>query len=219
MLTTAGQKLLHRARSLKRPKAQEPPSPHKRHISTSSDVSRASSSGSDTATRGNSVEWDPLRLHPSMVVDSSPHMLPRGRRYYHQDPTTEHTLEHDHPQPAAQPGLSLEIHDGFDFGFGKPQAVPEDEDITPRPSAPKSEADLHRRRRRRRDANKEAGGGQEWGPGGVDGFPSSTSRPLPPAGFDEADYFIKRGGWKRRGIVFSRGDDEQEGEDDCFGIP
>ena len=47
-------------------------------------------------------------------------------------------------------------------------------------------------------------------------------RPGPPGGMDGPDFFIKRGGWKRRGIVFTpeagRGGSEEPGCDEVFDL-
>lgn len=44
-------------------------------------------------------------------------------------------------------------------------------------------------------------------------------RPGPPGGMDGAEFFIKRGGWKRRGIVFSpEAGREETREDEVFDL-
>lgn len=52
------------------------------------------------------------------------------------------------------------------------------------------------------------------GPAGWGGF--VNPRPHP-AGMDSADHFIKRGGWKRRGIIFEA-EIPMAGEEECFDL-
>jgi hypothetical protein len=209
MFGEAGHKILHRARSMRRMRHDDQPT-HKRAISSSSHESRASSSGSDTSRRENSVDWDPLRLHPAMEVDHSPHITPpyHGARpaqaeehspqeqYFHHQPRHTHT------------GAAMQIYGGFDFGFEKPQQM-RDSTGARRLRQPKSEADLKQQAASKADDEEPQWRGLH-----------SPSRRQAPTGFDEADYFIKRGGWKRRGIVFGGFTEEaHESEDDVFEIP
>ncbi len=109
---------------------------------------------------------------------------------------------HHHEGEAEDEDEALHIYDGFDFGFAKTQARSADDDAVVvgvattarRLRAPKSETDLHRRRPQQ----------LHFTPGEMHAPPSPTASHLRPrpAGMDEADYFIKRGGWKRQGIVF-----------------
>ncbi|TPX13913.1 uncharacterized protein E0L32_005613 [Thyridium curvatum] len=226
MFCSASQKLLHRRSHKKLRDAETPASHHhhKRQNSAWSDSSRASSSssGSDSSSSsssrrdGSTVEWDPLRLHPSMAApEQSP---PRcvERRYQHQEEAEEkhHRLAHNR-----QPGFSLEIYDGFDFGFGAaaqkklPAAVAvvvAEAEAGRTLRAPSSEADL---RHQQRHSSPDPA---EWG---SESQPPSPSRRRPlPASLNEADYFLKRGGWKRRGIVFCT-DEPVATDDDVFEIP
>jgi hypothetical protein len=64
---------------------------------------------------------------------------------------------------------------------------------------------------------------EEMGLGlGLAPAPALRSRPRPrpchDAGADEAESFIRRGGWKRRGIVFVNSGFELAGEDETFEI-
>jgi len=157
------------------------------------------------------VEWDPLHMHPSMEVDSSPHITPlyHGSRHQPHEEDQGHSVEQQqqfHPPRHAQPGFNMQIYEGFDFGFGK-QQTSESTSGPRRMRAQKSEADLHQQ-------NREAESKEpQW-----NGLHSPSRRHLP-EGFDEADYFIRRGGWKRRGIVFGCTAEAQESEDDCFELP
>jgi len=215
MFGDAGHKILHRARSLRRLRPDDAPA-HQRGISISSDDSRASSSGSDTSRRGNSVEWDPLRLHPSMEVDRSPHITPlyhgpRPQQPQHHDEETHDGRTVEARQPFRHPprhthlGVGVTIYDGFDFGFDKTR--PADGTPARRLRAPKSVSDLQAQPSKKEEE-------PQW-----NGLHSPARRHIP-GGFDEADYFIKRGGWKRRGIVFGGGstDAAHDSDEDCFDI-
>jgi hypothetical protein len=221
MFTETSCKLLHRARSLRKLRPDTQPAPHSpphhqhtRQMSIASDVSRASSSGSDVSHRDTSVEWDPLRLHPSMDVDRSPAVMPGpyyGHRAHHSqqaqyfpDDQAAHAprqlasfAEHLHQadSPRADQQTFSEVYDGFDFGFAdKTQHRQQSAQQT---RTPQSDIDLRR---------PSTSGSSE---------PPSPVRRRPPfpGGNDE----LKRGDWKRRGIVF--GVEIPTSEDDCFEIP
>ena len=164
-----------------------------------------------------------------MEVDRSPHITPvyhahrhdHHHHHHHQHQhqqhegsrhpqIVEHQAEYHPPRHTTQQGATLQIYGGFDFGFEKPQPLsPADSDVGRhhRLRAPKSETDLHRRH----DAAA-MGGGADW-----NGLPSPVRR-IRPAGYDEADNFIKRGGWKRRGIVFGSSEPAHDAEDNCFDV-
>lgn len=111
-----------------------------------------------------------------------------------------------------------EVHEGFDFGFHSPSSSPSAmsfastvsssslESVSPRPlRAAKSVVDL----RRRDSAWAEAVDAD------VPSVPISPRRRLPPT---DANDFIKRGDWKRKGIVFGGGEERQMDEEDAFEI-
>jgi hypothetical protein len=47
---------------------------------------------------------------------------------------------------------------------------------------------------------------------------SATPRPHPAGSMDGPDYFMKRGDWKRRGIVFSANETTMATEEECFDL-
>lgn len=65
------------------------------------------------------------------------------------------------------------------------------------------------------------GGGEKSAVSTPSSTPGGMRRPGPPGGMDGPDFFIKRGGWKRRGIVFSpvgTGGVEEAGCDEVFDL-
>jgi hypothetical protein len=133
--------------------------------------------------------------------------------------TTRHyQLDHDEVRDAgslhrhtrevrqASTTSSIEIHDGFDFGFDKPLASPpdNDEDLDNAWSPPTG------RFSGKRDTFGSEVRATEFGY-------AIMPRPAP-AGFDEAGFFMKKGQWKRRGIVFYP-DIPMASEDETFDLP
>ncbi|KAH8885761.1 hypothetical protein GQ53DRAFT_769957 [Thozetella sp. PMI_491] len=177
--------------------------------SLESDISRPSTGGTDVSSTSSTstIEWDPLRLHPAMTaVPTAPlperrsqHEL-RGARSFQQlsgHHTSFRSLQNTRRS-------EVEIHEGFDFGFTpatRPAPVSAwSYSASPTPSSV---------------AGSDAGDGPEWGD-----EHALTPRPLHhyPAGPDsDADYFMKRGGWKRRGIVFTSGI-TMASDDECFDL-
>ncbi len=84
------------------------------------------------------------------------------------------------------------IYDGFDFGFNHSESVP---------SSPSSISGS--------EPGTPESPGAEWG-GSVTPRPRQTR--------DGADYFMKRGDWKRRGIVFTACETPMASEDECFDL-
>ncbi len=145
------------------------------------------------------------RLSSASAGEEKP-SRPPGRTLFPQDALPARQL----PLAPGRAELELEIHEGFDFGF-KGQAFQAADYLdgarppmrsawsystAPSPGSSVSSA-----------AGDEAG--PEWGDDSV------TPRPHAPA--EEGDYFMKRGAWKRRGIVFTSGI-TLAGEDESFDL-
>ncbi|KAK3987411.1 hypothetical protein QBC44DRAFT_119246 [Cladorrhinum sp. PSN332] len=184
--------------------------------------SRPSTSGGKSDL---SVDWDPLRLHPPLANAPVPH-LPEddnSRRYQPHEIRQSRSMHNirsrqQHQQPHRhhhqhQPSTSTVIYGGFDFGFetghDHQNHRPTVRCPSPTPSSASDASSL--------DGVREA---EEWGDNGViTALPAPRrSRPHPPAGMDEAENFIRRGGWKRRGIVFVSDATTLAGEDETWEI-
>lgn len=174
--------------------------------------SRPSTSGGKSDL---SVDWDPLRLHPPLACAPVPN-LPEdiaSRRYQTQElrqARSMHNLRasqqqqqqrqqhsspaHSRPSWHQQNGSTATvIYDGFDFGFSNTNMEPARRRApSPTPSSVSDASSL--------DGSRDA---EDWGDNFiVTPLPAPRRRrPQPPAEL-EADHFMKRGGWKRRGIVF-----------------
>lgn len=193
-----------------------------------SDTSFPRPSTSTSRTEG-SIELNPLRLHPpteDLFINPHGSLRSPPRHHYERQHfgssssiSSKGSADMDRPtlsfsDSQAQRGGSLEIYDGFDFGF---------DNRTPRPQPRKAAA---------------GGGGDyfeipvrtaqpqpksHWSPSPTPGTgeekeddediddtpgpltPGSASRPRGrhTEGLDSPEYFMKRGDWKRRGIVFT----------------
>ncbi|VBB72926.1 Putative protein of unknown function [Podospora comata] len=175
--------------------------------SSSSSVSRPSTSGGKSEL---SVDWDPLRLHPPLACAPVPHLPEEtsSRRYQPHElrqarsmhnlraqQHNNHTSRHNH-----QASTATVIYGGFDFGFDNSRSHQTSARRPPSPT-PSTASDASSL-----DGTRDA---EEWGDNFiVTPLPAPRRRPHPqhtpgqPAALSEADNFIKRGGWKRRGIVF-----------------
>lgn len=190
---------------------QRKPSEASSVASTSSDASQPSIYQTDRSS-----DWDPLRLHPPLGRARPPCIPPAHTpvRYRYEDDDSSHASSHhqhtrSYRELQAQSGSSTEIHGGFDFGFkngleSRPEADGRDPGATwPSPT-----------RRDRGGSDSQSPGSEttptEWGE-------AVTPRRRPP-GHDEADYFMRRGGWKRQGVVFAPGV-LIAGEDETFDFP
>jgi len=160
-------------------------------------------------------------MNPPLEIEYSP---------FAQRPTSQHQ-PHRTLQPASHPhhrsyhprsnqSTATVIYDGFDFGFDVQQPVsrrretaPSQQNSWPSPTL-SSTSSGSSGSSSSSSSGSESRAGSEWGDAGVQGL---TPRPYP-AGMDEADYFIKRGGWKRRGIVFSPPGAAMASEDECFDL-
>jgi len=118
------------------------------------------------------------------------------------------------------------IYDGFDFGFGSAKAKTK--------ASPRQLPTLQIQVRQHQGDDTEPGSptssisgseaatpdalsrGAEWGPNDAIMMAPLTPRHHPEA-TDSFDYFMKRGDWKRRGIVFTS-EVPMAGEDECFDL-
>jgi len=195
-----------------------------------------------------SIDWDPLRLHPSLTSGPSaplqdafsdstsrryqPHELRHARS---SQALRRPSTSHHHQSPPSQSSSSTVIYDGFDFGFGHgptpvmskataafatAAAAGSGGGIRRAPSPTPSDAS---------DASTDTSfsmgepSDEEMGLGlGLAPAPALRSRPRPRPchddGADEAELFMRRGGWKRRGIVFVNSGFELAGEEESFEI-
>lgn len=165
---------------------------------SSSDSTRPSTSGgrSDASSSCSSIEWNPLRLHPPLAP------APRLHQQRSLDSFQQHLQQQNHTQPA------------------------------PVPSAPRPTLSSHGHSRSAPPAlviydgfdfgfGKGGKGSEVSTPSTAGSGPGTPAmrRPGPPGGMDGADFFIKRGGWKRRGIVFSpEAGREEAKEDEVFDL-
>ncbi|KAH6854924.1 hypothetical protein B0I37DRAFT_363409 [Chaetomium sp. MPI-CAGE-AT-0009] len=211
--------------------SQEEMHHHHRHVpSDASSLARPSLDSTSSRRTDLSIDWDPLRLHPSLASGPSPPLQDAfsdstSRRYQ------PHELRHarscqDMRRPSTshhQPTQSTVIYGGFNFGFNnKP---------TPVMTKPATASDSMRRAPSPTpsDVSSEYSfslsepSDEEMGLGlGLSPAPALRSRPRPrpyhDGGADEAEYFMRRGDWKRRGIVFVNSGSPLAGEDETFEI-
>lgn len=201
-----------------------------------SDASSLASSRPSLSTRSEMsvVDWDPLRLHPPLAPGPSPPLRDaadaRCSRPYQphelRHARSSHTLRRPATPPQQHPAASFSsetvIYDGFDFGFSSKPTPTTSSTVVPRRRAPSPTPS---------EDSLSSSGFDDLGLGlGLDSAAGSTARlsarprprprphPESPSLLnDEAEYFIRRGGWKRRGIVFVDGS-PLAGEDETFEI-
>lgn len=226
-ICSTGHRILARVRSHKKLRmAPEESKPlHRRqHSDPSEETSRSSSTTSGDQRRAHypPIEFDPLKLNPTVI----PSLPPRQHDSF-QDRTlrTKRSLGgNDWRRPRfhhSDSGFSVDIHEGFDFGFEREKAL---------------ERELERNR-----ANEAAVNLKGWpSPASTTDSEGSwfhdsddddeepakraammfgdapTPRARPQVG---PDNYLKRGGWKRRGIVFGGPTEEvYQKEEDAFGF-
>ncbi|KAL2023574.1 hypothetical protein VTK56DRAFT_2182 [Thermocarpiscus australiensis] len=214
----------------------------------SSLVSSTSSRPSTSSRSDLSVDWDPLRLHPPLAPGPAPplpdtfgesrqytpHEIRRARSSHNLSSLRNLRGYCSTSQLDYQSASETVIYDGFDFGFEpKPAAAAaaalnhdtsvggrrtRRRDPSPAPSVASSSASSIVGRS---DSVLEAGLMVGLAPA-PQSRPRSRPRPHSPepgsALDDEAEYFIRRGGWKRRGIVFVDSGPPLAGEDNIFGF-
>ena len=180
-----------------------------------------------------SMDLNPLRLHPPTEdlycsADQSLRSPPRHhfeRQHFGSSSSTSSQDSADMDRPTlsfgnlqAQRGGSLEVYDGFDFGFdnrtprgparknaagggGDYFTIP----VKTAPPQPKSYWSPSPTPTPGTGEAAEDDEDVDETPGAAPRTPGSASRPrgLPLEGLSSPEYFLKRGNWKRRGIVFT----------------
>ncbi|KAM7209702.1 hypothetical protein V8F20_000105 [Naviculisporaceae sp. PSN 640] len=202
---------------------------HQRRPSDASTLSvarsSAESSRSSSSRPARIVDLDPLRLHPPLAKSHLPfapqsHSSARNNQHELRQARSLHNLNGAYasahvgqPEPRAAHSRTV-IYDGFDFGF--------DQTVSSRRREPMHDYydDLYHQDRPPSSASSTSSGGSDFGPETPSDaqfhFQGLTPRPHVP-GMDAADHFIKRGGWKRRGIVFET-EVPMASEDECFDL-
>ncbi|KAK4460986.1 hypothetical protein QBC42DRAFT_228415 [Cladorrhinum samala] len=203
------------------------------HQAKASDLSSASRSSMESlssrpSTSGGkselSVDWDPLRLHPPLANAPVPLILEEdnSRRYQPHEIRQSRSMHNlrsrqqaqkQHQKPSTS---STVIYGGFDFGFDTNPSQHHEKFAgrcpSPTPSSASDASSLY--------GVREA---EEWGDNGVvTPLPAPRlnrrNRPRPPVAMSEAEKFITRGDWKRRGIVFCSDSTVLAGEDETWEI-
>lgn len=175
--------------------AIEMPHPIRHHRRQPSET-RSSTESSRPSTRGSdlsAVEWDPLRLHPPLAPGPAPVLPPSNTLTHHGVRQARSMHFQQNSQPKTQHSYSAStpsvvIYDGFDFGFG---------------SGKKSSSE---------PASPDSCRGAEW----CDSAGPAVT-PRPHRATEGADDFLKRGDWKRRGIVFASST-PMASEEECFDL-
>lgn len=212
---------------------------------SSSSLDTTASSRPSTSSRKTdmSVDWDPLRLHPPLAPGPAPPLREAGdssRRYEPHElrqARSTHNLRHPVPQSPSTPSCSTVIYDGFDFGFPSSTSTIRATPTTTRhrrrrdPSPTPSDASSIVSNSSLSSADSEPDSPLESEAGlclgGLAPAPASSCRPRPrprlhPAGpnsgglDDDTELFIRRGGWKRRGVVFVNTGAELAPEEESF---
>ncbi|GAB1311665.1 hypothetical protein MFIFM68171_01875 [Madurella fahalii] len=206
------------------------------HYRKPSDASSSSSLDSRPSTSGRadmSVDWDPLRLHPPMAQGSAPQLpdallgdgtstisskrpsQPRGLR----QARSSHALGRNQLMQHHCDSSDTVIYGGFDFGFNaKPtqsSSLSRRRDPSPTPSNASTIS-----------SSCSILSGTEDSP--LEGLAPAPAWPHPHhqrlhhgravGPHDEAEHFLRRGGWKRRGIVFADSSALLAGEDETWEI-
>ncbi|KAI1436978.1 hypothetical protein GGR50DRAFT_157659 [Xylaria sp. CBS 124048] len=185
---------------------------HSRKWSSSS--STLSVGSTDAPHRHKTDRFNPLSLHPPLTLNASPHILPiyeydmeryqadeeREARFFHQT-----HYAHDHIQNLAEYSPVKGENCYFDGARTRPYLHERDSewplknwqgisaDISPPSSAPSSAS-------------------------------TSPRQPVPPTRrnadwMDDRDVFIKRGAWKRQGIVFGLRETDEDFQEQHFELP
>ncbi|KUI57651.1 hypothetical protein VP1G_04962 [Cytospora mali] len=229
---SSGHRMLSRVRSHRKLRSAtaaevEDEKHHRRQTSdnVSASVRGSSSTKSDARTHWPPIEWDPLKLNPPTPPTADLPARPREGR-----PTTLRSKQSYAGYETRRPrmhhsdsGFSLVVHEGFDFGFERPESSRshDDDDVHvkgwPSPTSSldsgkswfgDNDDDHHDD-----DDGAVKRSNELWGEA-----PSPRRRPQV-ASPDDPSYFIQRGGWKRRGIVFGGKTAEvRQKDDEVFNI-
>ncbi|CCC07757.1 hypothetical protein SMACR_01324 [Sordaria macrospora] len=215
------------------------------HARQPSDASSMDSRSSTTSSNGRNLDFDPLRCHPpdltfthrpslgnisedefeshrpvrpSRSLPGPPHHSERAHytttpRVHHQPPTTPTTI----------------IYDGFDFGFDHNKPTPPSAPAhhlsagvatpsSPTPSTDSFSSSFSSASSDSVDSHYCAGLAAAPQPRHQRPRPEEVSAAMArPRGLVAADDFIKRGGWKRRGVIFEL-DVPMADEEECFDL-
>lgn len=186
---------------------------------------------STSSRTGGSIDVNPLRLHPpteDLFVPLHNSLRSPPRHHYERNhlgssgsTSSNDSMDMERPTPnfrelQAQRGGSLEIYEGFDFGFdnnrtpgpGRNTVAGCSDGYFGIPAQPKSHwsrsptptpgtgEDEQMEDPDETPSTEQAPGRTEWGT-------PTRLRGRPLEALDSPEYFIKRGDWKRRGIVFA----------------
>jgi hypothetical protein len=219
---------------------------HHHHRQPPSDASSQARPSLDSTSSGRtdmSIDWDPLRLHPSVAAGPAPPLRDAfsestSRRYQ------PHELRHARSSQALRQPSSPShqhrpasnntvIYDGFDFGFNNNPTPPTLNTTSPSsrgmmarapsptPSDASSECSLSLGGSLSDDSSpvevEEMGLCLGLAPAPVP-RPRARPRPRLDDSGNDAESYIRRGGWKRRGIVFVNSEAPLAGEDETFEI-
>ncbi|KAI3397799.1 hypothetical protein diail_10332 [Diaporthe ilicicola] len=245
MVGSAGHRMLRGVRSHKKLRTEilademeDPKVMHRRQHSDSAPaaVSRIPSTERYARTHWPPIEWDPLKLNPPVDQDQAQSMPVKAReslpRHTQSLRSKQSYAGHELRRPRmhhSDSGFSLVVHDGFDFGFERGQALgrmiernrghDDDEVYSKGWPSPASSVDS----------------GKSWFDHDDDdddeeeaavkrsnelSAPQTPQRRPQAASPDDPAYYLKRGGWKRRGIYFGGQTEEvYQKEDDAFDLP
>ncbi|KAI4870293.1 hypothetical protein F4820DRAFT_443412 [Hypoxylon rubiginosum] len=189
----------------------DPATLHARKWSTSSTVSQASST-----TSSHDRLYDPLSLHPPLSLNTSPHIIPeyeedayredeeRESRFFNQ--RLHHAGEHIRDAAAYSPVQGHNCYFARPAAGGKPYVYDQGVQwpLKDWQAIPPGLATL--------------------GSSAASSPASSPTRPAdhrrrPTDWMNDGDALLKRGDWKRRGIVFHLGNDEEELQERHFELP
>ncbi|KAK4042486.1 hypothetical protein C8A01DRAFT_44499 [Parachaetomium inaequale] len=219
---------------------------HHRHLpSDASSLARPSLDSTSSRRTDMSIDWDPLRLHPSVAAGPSPPLRdafsestsrwyqPHELRQARSSQALRQASSPSSHQPASN---NTVIYDGFDFGFNNnptPTTIhttsPSSRGMMARPPSPTpSDASSVCSLSLSGSSSDDSLPLEEEEMGlclGLAPAPAPRPRAHPRPCLDggagsgnDAEYFIRRGGWKRRGIVFVNSEAPLAGEDETFEI-
>ncbi|KAG8167536.1 hypothetical protein KVR01_003225 [Diaporthe batatas] len=194
-------------------------------------VSRIPSTERHARSHWPPIEWDPLKLNPpaaqvSDMAAKSRESLPtqslRSKQSFAGHELRRPRMHH------SDSGFSLMVHDGFDFGFEREQALGrmiernrahDDDTYAKGWPSPASSVDSGKSWFDHDDDEE----GEEDAAVKRSNELSSTQSPQrrpQVASPDDPTHYLKRGGWKRRGIYFGGQSEEvYQKEDDAFDLP
>jgi hypothetical protein len=168
-------------------------------MSTSSTISHASSTGSNV--KANS--YDPLSLHPPLSFNTSP-VLPEfdtSSKSHHEDSgNTTHLSPEDLPTPTENFYYNQDCRRKTYVYDQAVQWPLKDWQAVPPGLANMAEHEFDAQTTPRK-------------------LPTDQRRPPKDSNLSEMDMFVKRGEWKRKGIVFGLGSDYEDEQEEHFELP